>query len=155
MPELAAAAWRVALPTDTVAKVWRGIVPLESTRADVIKLLGEPRSTGGYDLGDQFVVIHYSSGDCTAEIHCECLVGPDVVTEIEVTIKTELPLNQLNLDLSSFKKSRDSHLLVYDYYTNRKEGVTYTVFREEARVTVITYYPSEKDCKRLLRRKKS
>lgn len=47
------------------SKGWRGIVPLHSTRADVIRLLGPPNLDGDlYDLDNKTVHIEYSDGPC-------------------------------------------------------------------------------------------
>lgn len=128
------------------AKEWRGLTPLKSTRADVERLLGKPDSDGGYELGSEYAYVYYAPR-CSRLHDCRCVVDPDTVLSISVNVKNNLHVSQLGTDLSSFRKTRDKHLLVYDYYTSKKEGVTYTVFREDGLVTHIDYFVSDADCK--------
>lgn len=50
------------------AKEWRGIKPLDSTRADVKRLLGVPRQSSAhaffYSLPDAIAVVRFQSGPC-------------------------------------------------------------------------------------------
>jgi hypothetical protein len=54
------------------AKVWRGIVPLHSTRADVERLLGAPGNNDPnfsyYALPDELVVIIYETSRCSSNL---------------------------------------------------------------------------------------
>jgi hypothetical protein len=44
---------------------WRGIVPLRSTRADVVRLFGPPNIGDHlYDVGDYRILFVYSNGPC-------------------------------------------------------------------------------------------
>ncbi len=132
---------------------WNGLIPLKSTRSDVENLLGKPRENGGYLINNGFVSIQYSEKLCENKKICECMIGKDTVIKIRVYLHQELKFNDLNLNLKKFKKKTDEHLLVYDSYSNFKEGVVYTVFKEENTVESITYLPSKKDCKGLLNSK--
>jgi hypothetical protein len=52
----------------TVAKEWRGIKPLSSTRADVERLLGSPQQStpyaSFYNLSDEIAVVGFQAGPC-------------------------------------------------------------------------------------------
>lgn len=132
---------------------WNGIIPLKSTRADVEKSLGKPRTSGGYLINGGFVSIEYSEKLCENKKICECMIGEDTVIKIEVYHHKELKFNDLDLNLKKFKKKTDKHLLVYDSYSNFKDGIVYVVFREENTVKSVTYLPSKQDCKGLLNSK--
>jgi hypothetical protein len=125
---------------------WNGIRPLKSTRGDVEAKLGKPQESGWYVFPDETVRFRYSEYGCGEIETCYCLVPKDTVIEISVNLLSKRKLKEFNLDLSQFEKEADSHLLVYDYYTSEEIGVTYTVVRESATVTGITYFPSKKSC---------
>lgn len=125
---------------------WNGILPLRSTRSDVEAKLGKPQESGWYVFPDETVRFRYSEYGCGEFKTCYCLVPKDTVIEISVNLLRKRKLKEFNLDLSHFQKEADSHLLVYDYYTSEEIGVTYTVVRESATVTGITYFPSKKSC---------
>ncbi|MFZ0060660.1 MAG: hypothetical protein WAL47_01330, partial [Pyrinomonadaceae bacterium] len=52
----------------SVAKEWRGIKPLSSTRADVERLLGSPQQSTSYasfyNLHDEIAVVGFQAGPC-------------------------------------------------------------------------------------------
>src|SRR5215204_3897626 len=61
----------INLPLPCSAKEWRNIYPLKTTRAEVIKILGEPnkkRETGGeyFNTADGAVTIGWTRPDCNA-----------------------------------------------------------------------------------------
>lgn len=125
---------------------WTGIFPLMSKRSDVEAKLGKPQESVWYVFPDETVRFRYSEYGCGEFKTCYCLVPKDTVIEISVNLLRKRKLKEFNLDLSHFQKEADSHLLVYDYYTSEEIGVTYTVVRESATVTGITYFPSKKRC---------
>jgi hypothetical protein len=45
---------------EVFAEEWRGIVPLRSTRADVVRLLGKPNELGRYEVNGERADIIYS-----------------------------------------------------------------------------------------------
>jgi hypothetical protein len=135
------------------AKEWKGIVPLKTSRLEVARLLGPPDEMGGYQVKGTYVRIIYTSSDCGGELTtCECLVGKDIVERVSVAIQSELKLMSLKLNLKNYVRERDSHLLVYETYSDLDEGIVYTVFTEDNTVTNITYFPSKRDCDEILRR---
>src|SRR5438046_2962223 len=79
-------------------KGWRGIIPLHSTKADVIKLLGEPTTPnfdGGYSLPDVTVTFIYSTRRCELGWN----VPEGTVLRILVSIKKDRPkLSDINID---------------------------------------------------------
>ncbi len=125
---------------------WNGILPLKSTRSDVEAKLGKPQASGWYEFPNETVRFRYSEYGCDEIETCYCLVPKDTVIEISVNLLQRRKLEEFKLDLSYFDKEADSHLLIYDYYTSEEVGVTYTVVRESATVTGITYFPSKKRC---------
>src|SRR6476659_7763140 len=75
---------------EVFAEEWRGIVPLRSTRADVVRLLGKPNELGRYEVNGERADIIYSDGPCKGwhysleKVNCKCLVPKDTVLSIYV-----------------------------------------------------------------------
>lgn len=135
-----------------LAKGFRGIIPLRSTKADVYKKWGPPDSNGGYQLEGVYAQVYYAEGQCIKdEIDCECLANKDTVVSISVNFQTEVKLDTLKLDLKRFERKVDSHLLVYESYSDWDAGVVYTVFIEDKTVTGAVYRGSKRDCEAIER----
>jgi hypothetical protein len=97
----------LAVSTDpSIGEQWRGIVPLQSTRADVERLPGpasnECKST--YYLDDvNLFFLYASSGECNAGSGA-WNVPPDTVILFSVIPKLKPRLSDLNLDQTRFKE---------------------------------------------------
>lgn len=95
----------LCLGTPCLAKEWRGIVPLHSTRADVIKLLGEPKhlqwdSRDYFILEAETVTFQWIDPTCKKKFPVEpdSKVAPDdLVLNISVTPKKPFPVEELHL----------------------------------------------------------
>jgi hypothetical protein len=115
---------------------YRGIVPLQSTRADVERVLGRPRNPDDntYYLRHEIVAIGYSKYGCAAPPRVPGWPVPpiegwnvpaDTVLAIRVTLRKQVPLESLGLDLSRFKKERgDFDTPTHFMYVDRERGVT-------------------------------
>lgn len=129
---------------------WRGIVPLQSTRADVEKLLGRSteRSYGAtYDLGDEAVTFEYSSCRCCKPIENRWNVREYTVIRIRISAAVKPLFSGLKIDRAKFEKVDDSHLPDVLYFRNRDEGVSFEV--QDDVVITTEYGPSAKDDKAL------
>ena len=128
----------LGLATVCVAKEWRGIVPLRSTRADVERLLGTPtqalRDVYYYRLRQELAVIWFQGGPCDG-----CRRGwhasPDTVTAIGVIPRANRALQPQ--DLQGVEAERGQGDLMY--YSNYEEGVTIESLK--GRVTLLSYRP--------------
>jgi hypothetical protein len=130
------------------AKAWRGIVPLQSTREDVERLLGPPVQPCRfehcfYETAEEHVFVAYSRGPCPEDEFRPFNVPRGTVEEIDVTPKKKPRLTDLNLDLSKYEKTEDDELLGLVYYENRDEGVIFEV--DLGVVKSITYVPTPRD----------
>ena len=132
-------------------KEWRGIVPLKSTRTDVERLLGKPNGLGRYEFENERAHIDYAKG-CDQSKNCLCLVPKDTVISIFVTLESDLKLSELQIDLAKYKKKRSSHLPGIVNFTDKAEGITYTVDEDDDEVMHITYLPRQLDCQNLINR---
>src|SRR6185295_4172250 len=114
-------------------KGWRGIVPLQSTREEVDRLLGTDANRRecveflcSYHLRDANVQVKYAVGDCKKH-RGGWDVPPDTVIELEVTPKPNPQFSDLNLDLTRFKKTPMGHLEGAIYYVCEEEGFSVVV----------------------------
>jgi hypothetical protein len=131
------------------AKEWRGIVPLRSSRADVVRLHGQcanpEESCHFYSAGDGEVYIVFSSRDEYVE-DCVKQLPLGVVMNIRVTPMTEVRLSDLGVDVKGFRKFETSSPpgLGYEGYLDDEEGVVYDTYKGK-KVIQIEYIAARKD----------
>lgn len=123
---------------------WRGIVPLKSQRSDVERLLGPPSGECKcfYDAGNETVKIRYAQAPCVDIYLPGWNVPTDTVLTISVSSENPKKFSDLKLTTSDFQKAGDDTFRTY--YSNRAEGVEYTV-TSEGFADSIAYIPSNKD----------
>jgi hypothetical protein len=127
----------------TLAQEWRGIIPLHSTRADVIRLLGQPdHNNGSYDVSDGRIFILYAEQPCEHHYGLrQWNVPPDTVLVITLKFKQSVRLEELSLDLNKFSKEPGHHGQVS--YRNDEEGIVYDGWFD--RISSISYVPKKSD----------
>jgi hypothetical protein len=122
---------------------WRGIVPLRSTRADVVRLLGPPNTEGGqYEWKHTTIVIDYSDGPCETG-RSGWNVPRDTVVRISMAPTEDLRFADLHIDEKKYKRSEDGELPGIFYYTNDAEGIT--ISGSQVEVRNIYYNPTSSD----------
>ncbi|MDQ2975095.1 MAG: hypothetical protein M3R69_06760 [Acidobacteriota bacterium] len=138
------------LESNAEAKGWRGIVPLHSTRLDVERLLGSPTEqlAGNsvlYRTANETLMIDYAQGlTCgIGEKYSQWRVPRNTVESIRITPNMKLPLSQLSIDESKYKKFSGGHRPQDVYYINEQDGESLVVFMDE--VMGITYSPAATD----------
>jgi hypothetical protein len=105
--KLASLLLTLALANAVVAKEWRGIVPLHSTRTDVTRLLGESPDANSirskYSLKSQEVLIVFASQDLYGP---DCLkrLPPETVLLVLITPKLPLKFSDSGFDVENFRK---------------------------------------------------
>jgi len=119
------ATWSVddsAQEVDSAKTLRSSIVPLETTRAMVEKLLGSP--IAGDDIYDtpKFRITIWYSGK-SKRLSCNWGVPDGTVIRVLVTPKKRPPLSELGFDMSAFKKLRTEDDEVWDYVDESK-GIT-------------------------------
>lgn len=143
---------------NSMAKEWRGIVPLKSTRADVERLLGKPDKWGEYEYKDERVSFRYADGPCKGiylalgKDNCKCLVDKDTVMAIEVEPTVKRKFSHLKLDMTRFTRTAIAPYPHTFAYYNPTEGIDYTVDESENEIRTIEYYPSQVDCQNVISR---
>jgi hypothetical protein len=133
------------------AKEWHGIVPLHSSRVDVERIIGTPKSKGefvsSYEFDSEFVDIYYASGSpCGSGLTNAWKVSRDIVVSIRLIPKTESNFGALVNDITKYRKTIDPTDKGRVYYSDAEQGIRYTV-REDGSsllqdVISVDYLPS-------------
>jgi hypothetical protein len=133
----------LALAGVVEAQEWRTIVPVKSTRTDVERLLGPRERSYGliYELETGNLSIEYSTGLCGGDKREGWNVPEDTVISYKFSAKVKQRLADLKLDGEKFKKVKDTHVGVVDYYINDEEGIMYQV--QDGEVDYVEYYPPQ------------
>ena len=109
---------------------WPKIVPLQTTRADVEKMLGKPvKGTGyvwSYDSNDDRITIWYGGVKPAANSPCKWELSKDTVLSFVYAPKRKLPLDELKVDLTKFQRQKAYEMENDFYYYNALEGLTLT-----------------------------
>jgi hypothetical protein len=96
----------LGLSATCLAKEWRGIVPLHTTRSEVVKLLGEPKHTwetvsGYFDTADARVTVEWIDPACQREYPIYTLQGvarpDDLVLNIYVSPTKPIPSKEMDI----------------------------------------------------------
>jgi hypothetical protein len=134
----------------TVAKPWRGIVPLRSKRPQVRRVLGKPAigGTGSIELYEKpegRIQVMYARKPCEQGLPADWgnwRVGRDTVVNISITLREEIPLARLNIrNIEKYKwYTGDSGAT---YYRDERRGIEYQV--QDDRVTAIAYGPTTRE----------
>lgn len=126
-------------------KEWRGIVPLHSTRDDVIRLFGVSSDGGAYayTFENEQVFFHYQTQDSECgKIWGRWNVPLDTVLGLTIYPKIKALFTDLKLDMSKFKKNK-IHLPGMYRYVNEEEGISYAV--DDGVAAQIDYFPAAAD----------
>lgn len=138
------------IQTENPPNVWRGLVPLQSTRADVEKLLGKPVSSRGsivvYKTDEEEVAIAFSAGKCVPGSSERWNVPVDVVITIELRPNKRVLIQDLHLDPNKYRRIQQSHPENWFVYRNAEDGfmVETLVYENKEEVVVLTYFPDVK-----------
>ena len=122
------------------AKSWRGLVPLHSTKADVVRLFPQCSGSASYcdfRLKQQGVFIVFSSSLAHTHETCGERLANDTVLSITVSPSTDQEVKDLRLNKTLYRKIGPS---LWGYiYLNEGEGVVLNV--KKGRVGQIAYVP--------------
>lgn len=134
----------------TVAKPWRGIIPLHSTRSQVRKLLGNPIIGGDgiidlYETSEGRVHVMYARSPCEEGLPADWgnwRVPHDTVVNISIQLHKEFPLRKLRIrNIERYKWYTGGSGATY--YRDRVRGLEFQV--QAGMVTAITYGPMIRD----------
>ena len=123
------------------AEEWRGLAPLRSTRADVVRLFGQCSNAKPYcefTIENEDILIEFSKpGDCT--------VAPDTVLSIQRELLNATTFAALGLDTRRFESFDPSSPqgMGYRAYVDEKTGLLLKTYGGE--VFQIYYIAAKKD----------
>lgn len=131
-----------------LAKPWRGITPLRSTRTDLTKAFGPSPDANEiranyYLEGERPYIVFSTRLDYYPE--CASKLPTDTVMVVQVTAKANTPLSLYEKDLSRFRVVEASSPpgIGYKGYIDEKEGVAYVTFEDS--VDMVYYFASAED----------
>lgn len=136
---------------------WRRIVPMRSTRTEVLRRLGKPyRGNATYSSyvfkGEEDARLDYADGKrCSAGATWRVPRGTVLRIFVQPKRVPALHLTDLNLDMRRFKKEEGSgDVQARTRYTDEAAGVTYEVFEhgngpESGQVMSIEYGPTARE----------
>ena len=131
------------LAQGALAAEWRGIIPLRSTRADVVRLFGECANAEvgcEFMLPNEEILITFSTVDT-----CPAGVPPHTVLIVQRELQTGTTLQALGLDQRRFESFNPAFRRDRDYrgYMDEKSGLLLKSFRGE--IFQINYIPTKKE----------
>jgi hypothetical protein len=143
----------LAAAPSALAKEWRGITPLQSTRSDVVRLLGycgDKDSERGcvFDLpGGQNIYILFASG-ATNFHECAKQLPANTVLLIEIKLKTGRTFTQLRIDKRNLRGFENSEppTIGHKGYIDETNGLVIKTFK--GRVYQLDYIAVAKDVHR-------
>jgi hypothetical protein len=127
---------------------WTQLKVLQSTRADVEKILGQPYEKannpffGSYRAKGGNVFIQYSMGLCKPNYRGGWNVESQTVIDMAFFYYIEPTLKSLKLDKKKYKKVIEGDVLDIFTYKNDEDGIKYIV--QKGKVETIVYYPTKK-----------
>jgi hypothetical protein len=131
----------------SVAKEWRGITPLRSTRVDVIHLwnqCSENKEACQFATDKESVYVLFSGGLPDHFSDCAASLNPETVVFIEVVPKRRLTFKDLSID----KKTLRSFQPIEDYLRDLKgyqtsDGLVMSMLKGS--IVQLDYIPDEKE----------
>jgi len=127
------------------AKDWRGLIPLRSTRADVVRMFGQcsdQKEACRFTLGDEEVYMLFSGGLASDYRECVTSLQPETLMFIEVEPRRKMKLSALNLDKQSLQylnpsNRNDSRVKGY----RSKDGLILSLF--QGRILQVFYIANQ------------
>lgn len=129
------------LPGTLSGKSWRGIIPLQSTRAEVDRILGRPERLGDvsvYRTEDGLVEVRYATAPCKGSV-LGWRVPKDTVLEFHIAPRKR---ENVTVDLSRYVMAV-GHVM-RPHYINLDEGLGYELL-PNGQVFSVSYTPSRSD----------
>lgn len=109
-------------------KEWRGLSPIKSTRADIIRVMGKPDDNHEnkllvYYLPDVVVSFGFTSNPkCAQKLpHLSWDVPSDTLTAIGVTLKKPILISDAGIDFTKYVKKPGNYDLIGHYYYSKEE----------------------------------
>ncbi len=110
---------------------WCKIVPFQTTREEIEAMLGRPVETSGYILtydtpDDHRITVWYGGVKARTGSNCRWVLPENTVLSFVYAPKKQVPLTEVNVDLTKFKKEKAIEMVNDFHYYNPDEGLTLT-----------------------------
>jgi len=148
------------------AESWRGITPLQTTRAEVLQILGAPQQNNAdqseyFELDEQTIIIRWARADCAGQDRIiakpESVAPESLVYQITVKPKKPLELIEVGEPDKRPDESKDAtsrRWLANDVecfgdnctVTNSRKGFGYSTGKDG--VVAVYYFPADAENKR-------
>lgn len=121
-----------------------GIVPLQSTRADVERLYGISSDSCrcNFQTPTEAINVAFATAPCALPVY-GWNVPKDTVLSFRVTPRVPRRFSEMASDLNGFVKRYSPEDIATTYYTNVNKGIVFDV--QDAHVVSITYFPANKE----------
>ena len=138
----------IVFAPEVLAKEWRGIVPLHSTRADVVRLFGVcdgPNAACKVRVGNEEALIIFSDGVVRDLNECVKNLPLDTVLLVEVVLTKPPKLSALRINKNHFRTFDPSTPpnIGYKGYIDEKEGLIIKTYK--GKVLQLDYIAAGKD----------
>jgi hypothetical protein len=116
------------------AMEWRGLTPLRSTRADVVRLLNQcsdQKEACAFTLGNENVYILFSGGLTDDYAECERLLPAETIMFIDIELKATPKIKSLSLENKKFRTFNPSepYKMGLKGYWNENDGFLINTLR--------------------------
>ena len=137
----------IAASDQVAAKGWRGIVPLHSTRTDVVNRFSECEDGGRcfFTLDNEEVLIVFSGEWQKGINECAKQLASDTVLLVQVTLKKPIRVKEAKIDNSRYKRFDPStpRNMGYLGYIDNSSGLVIQSYK--GMVTQMSYIAAQKD----------
>ena len=138
----------VILVHDAVAKEWRGIIPLHSNRADVVRRFSQCVNTEdscSIRIGNEDAYIVFAGAAMNGKYECVRRLPSDTVLHVEVELHAPRKMSELGISKRNFVSFAPSAAPdnVYHGYVDRHEGLI--IETHKGRVKRLYYIAAETD----------
>jgi hypothetical protein len=125
-------------------KEWRGIIPLQTNKSEVEKIIGTASDKNVYKGDYGTVFVYYSSDKCKGDI-AGWNVPANTVLSFSVYPKTRERFDNLKLDKTKLVETFGHADSIY--YTDSDNGIQYTVSHLKGEIISIKYFPANDNMK--------
>ena len=139
----------IVFAPDVLAKEWRGIVPLQSTQEDVVRLFGcNPNDGCKVRVGNEEAFFVFATGSVAENNRCVKDLPPGTVLLIEVVLANPPKLSALGINKKQFRTFDPSmpRNIGYKGYIDEKEGLIIKTYK--GKVLQLDYIAAGKDVPR-------
>jgi hypothetical protein len=129
------------------SNTWNGITPIKSTQEEVEKIIGKPESKDSpfYRTKNERIMVLYSTGNCNIKPSNGWNIEKGKVIRISVIPTVKPKFSDYKFDKSKYYHYVDPHISFVTTYTNKEDGVGFSVNTDSGEIEGFYYFPKSKD----------